>query len=140
MKAGVDYIGVGCGALIMNEKGETLLMKRGENSKNQVGVWTKPGGAVEFGETAEEAIIREVKEELDIDIVLDDFLGYTDHILKDENQHWIAINYSAKIVSGTPRITEPDKTSEIMWFSLEDLPENISKTTTEPIEVYMKRQ
>jgi len=44
MKAGVDYIGVGGGALIFNKKGEVLLLQRTANSKNQAGQWSKPGG------------------------------------------------------------------------------------------------
>lgn len=82
MKPGVDYIGVGCGALIINEKNETLLVKRGFNSKSQVGVWSKPGGAVDLKEKVEDAVIREIKEELGVDIELIKFLGFTNHIIE----------------------------------------------------------
>ena len=138
MKPGVDYIGVGCGALIINENNETLLVKRGFNSKNQVGVWSKPGGAVEFEEKVEDAVIREIKEELGVDIELIKFLGFTNHIIKSENQHWTSFNYLAKIVKGEPQILEPDKIEEIKWFSFDDLPENLSQTTSEPIQEYLK--
>jgi 8-oxo-dGTP diphosphatase len=138
MKQGTDYIGIGCGALIINNKNETLLMKRGPMSKNEIGFWSKPGGSVEFGEKVENAIKREIKEELDIEIELIKFLDYTDHIIKSENQHWIAFNYLAKIIKGEPKIMEPDKHDEIKWFSLDDLPDNITQTTKEPIEKYLK--
>lgn len=66
MKKGIDYIGVGVGAIIFNNQGKALLTKRGRLSRNQVGKWEFPGGGVEFGETLTQAIVREVKEELGI--------------------------------------------------------------------------
>ncbi len=66
MTPGKDYIGVGCGALIINDKNQTLLIKRGNKSRNEAGFWGKPGGAVKFGEKVEDAVKREIKEELNI--------------------------------------------------------------------------
>ena len=138
MKSGVDCIGVGCGALIINDKNEALLVKRGVKSKNEVGVWSKPGGAVEFGEKVEDAVRREIKEELGVNIELSKFLGFTNHIIKSENQHWVTFNYLAKITEGEPRIMEPEKIAEIKWFNLRNLPEKLSQTTSEPIKDYLK--
>ncbi len=123
MKAGMDYIGIGVGAFILNDKKQVLLQKRGSKSKNEVGVWVKPGGAVEYGETAEEALLREIKEELDIEIEILDFLGYEDHLLKKDKQHWIALFFLAKVKSGEAKNMEPSKTDEIGWFDLNNMPE-----------------
>ena len=139
MKPGVDYIGVGCGALIVNDKNEVLLVKRGIKSKNEAGVWSKPGGAVEFGEQVENAVKREIKEELDIEIELTKFLGFTNHIIKSENQHWVTFNYLARIIKGELKIMEPEKIAEVKWFSLNNLPANLSQTTSEPIEQNLER-
>lgn len=138
MKKGVDYIGIGCGALIINDKNETLLLKRTSNSRNEAGFWSKPGGGVEIGEKVEDAIKREIKEELNVDIELVKFLGYTDHIIKGENQHWVAFSYLAKIVGGELKNLEPEKHEEIKWFSFSELPEKITQTTIEPIREYLK--
>ncbi len=138
MRQGIDYIGIGCGALIINENNETLLLKRTDKSRNQAGFWSKPGGGVEFGEKVEDAVRREVKEELGIDIELTKFLGFTNQIIKDESQHWIAFNYLAKIIKGQPQNLEPEKHEEIKWFKFSDLPEKITQTTTEPIKEYLK--
>ena len=62
-KPGRDYIGVGVGAMVRNDAGEMLLGLRSSNSRNDAGNWTAPGGCVEFGETLENAVIRETKEE-----------------------------------------------------------------------------
>lgn len=53
MKAGIDYIGVSAGALIVNKKGEILLTKRSMKARNEKGKWEAPGGQVHFGETRE---------------------------------------------------------------------------------------
>ena len=137
MKIGKDYIGVGCGALIINEHGQTLLLKRTSETKSNAGQWSKPGGTVEFGETVQEAIIREIKEELDVTIHLLDFLGYTDHIIPEEDKHWVAFHYLAKIVKGEPCNMEPTKHEEIRWFGFDELPEDLTITTREPIEKYL---
>ncbi len=89
-QAGVDYIGVGVGALILNDKGEFLLTLRGQKAKNERGKWEIPGGQVEFGETFSKAIKREVKEELNVEVEVGELLTLTDHLLPEEKQHWVA--------------------------------------------------
>ncbi len=73
MKKGIDYIGVGIGAVIVDTDGKMLLSKRGPKAKNERGKWEFPGGGVEFGDTMEETIKREMKEELGIK-TYDDFV------------------------------------------------------------------
>jgi 8-oxo-dGTP diphosphatase len=138
MKKGTDYIGVGCGALIINEKNEILLVRRTSNTANEASFWSLPGGSVDFGEKVVDAIKREIKEELGVEIELTKFLGYHDHILEKENQHWVAIHYLAKIVSGIPQNLESEKHSEIRWFPIDELPKNITSTTSEPLRKYLE--
>jgi len=138
MKKGTDYIGIGCGALIFNKNEEVLLLKRTPKTRNEAGFWSKPGGGVEFGEKIEDAVKREIREELGVDIELTRFLGFTNHILEFEKQHWVAFNYLAKIVGGELKNLEPEKHEEIKWFSLNNLPKNITQTTIEPINEYLK--
>lgn len=61
---------VGVSAVIHNEKGEILLIKRGDN-----GTWACPGGMMEPGEHARETLMREIKEELGVDVIIADVLG-----------------------------------------------------------------
>ncbi len=136
LKPGKDYIGIGGGVLIL-KNGKTLLMKRSKNSKNEAGWWSKPGGAVDFNEKAIDAMKREIKEELDIEINIWGYLPHTDHIIKKDRQHWVAINYLANIKSGTLKIIEPHKCDEIKWFSMKKLPKKITQTTKEPIKNYL---
>ena len=175
MKKGKDYIGVGGGCLILNDKNEVLLIRRAGEVRNEAGYWSKPGGGVKFGETAEEAMKREMKEELDIEIEIIGYLPHTDHIIKKqergkgfaskrteaiaegrgtrpdkhpfgrgqnleergEYEHWLALNFIAKIINGEPKNMEPHKCDKVDWFPLDKLPEKITQTTKEPIENYL---
>ncbi len=123
--------------MVFNKRGEVLLMKRSSNSKNEAGWWSKPGGAVDYNEKAMNAMKREIKEELDINIKIWGYLPHTDHIIKKEKQHWVAINYLAYIKRGTPKIMEPHKCDEIKWFDLKKLPKKTTQTTKEPVRNYL---
>ncbi len=118
---GKDYVGVGIGAVIINDEGKMLLAQRGPKAKNERGKWEFPGGGVEFGDTMEETIKREMKEELGIIIETYQQLPVLDHIIKDEAQHWITSGFIAKIKKGTPAIKEFEKCSGIGWFSLKEM-------------------
>lgn len=135
-KSGKNYIGVGGGVLIFNKKKEVLLMKRGKNAKNEAGWWSKPGGSVEYGEKASAMAKREIKEEIGIDIDIWGLLPHTDHIIKRESQHWVALNFLASVKKGEPKNCEPHKCDEIAWFSLDKLPKKIVQNTREGIKYY----
>jgi mutator protein MutT len=138
LKPGKDYIGVGGGVLIFNKKGEVLLLKRGKKSKNEAGWWCKPGGAVHYGETAEKAMKREVREETGIEIKIWGLLPHVDQFLPKEKQHWMALNFLADIKSGEPKIMEPEKCDEMRWFDIKKLPKKTTKTTVEPVRYFLK--
>ena len=87
MKQGIDYIGVGVGAAILNKERKLLITLREKAAKNERGKWEIPGGSVEFGETFEQAVKREIKEELGIEIDIIELLGICDHIIPEEHQH-----------------------------------------------------
>lgn len=137
-KAGKEYIGVGGGILVFNKRKEVLLMRRGKGAGNEVGWWTQPGGTIEFGEKAVDGLKREIKEELGINVKIWGYAPHVDHIIKKEKQHWVAIIFLANLKSGTPKIMEPHKCDEIRWFNLKKLPKNLTQSTREPINNYLK--
>ena len=136
MRRGVDYIGVGVGAIIVDRQGRVFLAKRGAKAQNERGLWEFPGGAVEFGETLRDALKREIQEEYGITIQVGDLLTVTDHILPDEKQHWVSPSYLCTVVAGTPTIIEPEKCDEIGWFALEDIPEALTQVTRHDFGLY----
>ena len=56
MESNSKVVRVGCGAIIINGKNEVLLALRRKDSENEGGLWARPGGKVEFGETVEEIV------------------------------------------------------------------------------------
>jgi 8-oxo-dGTP diphosphatase len=139
MKAGVDFIGVSVGAMIINEEGKVLLCKRSKTARNEQGQWEIPGGEVEFGEKLTDAIHREMKEELDIDIELVKQLPAADHIIPADHQHWVPTTFLAKLTGDKePRIMEPDKCDIIGWFSFTKLPSPLTIITDLDIAWYRK--
>lgn len=137
MMQGVDYIGVSVGAFIVNDKGEVLLLKRSNNAKNERGKWEAPGGAVEFGEKLENAIRREMREELGIEIDILKQWTAKDHIIPEENQHWVPTTFLVRVAKGhTPKIMEPKKFDSIGWFDIKNFPEPLSLITQMDLEEY----
>jgi 8-oxo-dGTP diphosphatase len=124
MKKGIDYIGVGVGAIIFNADGSVFLAKRGAEARNESGKWEFPGGSVEFNETLEHAIIREVQEEFGFAIEVQELLDVVDHIILLEKQHWVSPSFVCRVKNGTPTIQEPHKCDAIGWFSIDLIPEN----------------
>ena len=122
MKKGVDFIGVGVGAVIVDQQGKVFLAKRGREARNEIGKWEFPGGSVEFGETLEQALVREVVEEYGFTIEVQELLDVVDHLIPAENQHWVSPTFICRVKSGTPRIREPHKCDEIGWFTLDQIP------------------
>lgn len=114
------YIKVGAGAVII-QNGKALLAKR--KGSFAAGYWGSFGGHVEFGETPIEATKREAMEELGVEIGNVQFAVCAD--IQKFGKQYIDISFTAEIVSGEPRICEPDKVEELGWFDLNNLPEPI---------------
>ena len=136
MKIGKDYIGVGVGAFIINENNQLLLQKRAVPAEKDH--WCIPGGRLEMFETLENAVIRETKEETDLDIEVIKMIGVCDHIIKEESAHWVATSFLCKIKSGVPKIMEPDKASDLRWFDLDKLPEKLKNKKKKALSDYNK--
>jgi len=139
MKPGKDYIGVGCGVFIHNDAGEILLLKRSKNCKNEISYWERPGGTVEFGETAVEALKRETLEEIGVEIEDIEFLSFTDHFIPKDHQHWLGLSFMAEIKSGEPRNAEPEKHEAIGWFKVDQVPNKLALPTKESLSLMIKR-
>jgi mutator protein MutT len=138
LKRGVDYIGVGVGAILVNEKAQVFLAKRGPLAKNERGLWEFPGGSVEFGERLADALKREMREEYGVEIEVGALLDVVDHILPSEGQHWVSPTFICKIISGEPIIQEPGKCNAIGWFDLDQIPPDLTIITAENLAHYRR--
>jgi len=103
-----------------------FLAQRGQEARNERGLWEFPGGELGYGETLEDAVRRELAEEYGMSVEITAQLGAFDHILPAEGQHWVSVTYLARAAGGEPSIREPGKCSQIGWFGLDALPEPLS--------------
>lgn len=113
--------------VIINKHNEVLLAKR-ENTGYMDGQWDFAGsGHVDEGETAIQAVIRESKEELGIDIVSQDVeFAYLSHRVGiNGNRTYYDIYFKVNDFCGVPIIAEIDKCSALEWFAFESLPQDM---------------
>ncbi len=104
-------------AVLVVQDGKYLLAER--NKENYSGYWVIPGGGIEFGETIEEAAIREIKEETNLDVVLIKKIGYKEAINVSGNYHSIIFFHLAK-----PKHTDikaKDDVSSAKFFTIEEI-------------------
>ena len=108
---------------IMNEKGEVLLQKRAGEKRRNPNKWAKTGGQVDSGETVEEAIYREVKEELGIEIPKEQI--EIDSIYKsDDKNKRFAYNYIFVVdYKLEDYILQKEEVADVKYFTIEELEE-----------------
>ena len=122
---------VGVGVLVVDEGGRVLLSLR--RNPPEIGSWSILGGRLESFERLEDCARREAQEEAGIEVWLVGLLCVTDHILLDEQQHWVSPAYLARIVAGDVENVEPEKTAELRWCDLDALPQPLTLTATRAI-------
>ena len=111
------------GAVIEDEAGRILLVKHvPERGGFWQGKWICPGGRLEFGETIEEGIKREVREETQLEIDLVTPLHPFDRIVKSNDKvslHVIYIDYLARVTGG--KLKPRSDVGEARWVEKESI-------------------
>src|SRR5947209_504762 len=98
------YPRVGIGVFVWRDGKFIMGQRRGSHGAN---TWSIPGGHLEFGESWEEAAMREVLEETGMEIDNVRFLTATNDYFPDDNKHYVTIWVESDWVSGEPSIVEP---------------------------------
>ncbi len=142
LKRGVDFIGVTVCFVVHDGKGNILLQKRSKNTRDEQGKWDIGGGAVEFGETMDQAVVREVEEELCVKPKKVEFMrAFEAH--RDNNgtpTHWIALSHAVEVDPARVKIGEPDRIDEIGWFSSANLPSPLHSMFEESYKIARERE
>jgi 8-oxo-dGTP diphosphatase len=130
---------VGAGALI-HSRGKVLLIKR-RNEPNK-GRWALPGGLVEVGETVQQAILREVREEVALEVKLEGLLDVADDVHYDKEGrvrfHYVLVDYLAKPTGGTPKVNA--ESSGFRWFDPREVALiDTSESTKRVVELFLKK-
>lgn len=108
------------------KKDNQILLGRRQNTTYYDGWYSVPSGHVEVSELPTEAMIREIKEEIGVDVVLEDieFVHMLYRTAHDETGDRVDFFFVIKKWIGEPKIMEPEKCDDLQWFSLDNLPEN----------------
>ena len=101
--------------IIKNEEGKILITQR-NLKKAQGGLWEFPGGKIEPNETKEEAIVREIKEELDINIQVENYLSEKVFNYPEKDINLIALE--CKKVNGDVKLLEHE---DYRWIENSEL-------------------
>ncbi|OGI57122.1 hypothetical protein A3B85_03260 [Candidatus Nomurabacteria bacterium RIFCSPHIGHO2_02_FULL_37_13] len=138
MKKGEDYTGIAVVYLYHDGKGNVLLAKRSNNARDEQGRWDISGGGVEFGDTIENTLRKEIKEEYCTDVSDYQFLGYRDvHREHDGGKtHWIALDFKVLINKEKAKIGELHKFDALEWFTLKNLPSPVHSQFPNFLEKY----
>jgi ADP-ribose pyrophosphatase YjhB (NUDIX family) len=93
---------------------------------------------LEFGDTVEQTLRSEIKQEYGTEVLQFEFLGYRDVHREHEDQptHWIALDFKALIDPKQVKNGEPNKFDEVRFFRLESLPENIHSQLPHFLQIY----
>lgn len=102
-------------AAIIEKENKILITKR-NLKKSQGGLWEFPGGKIEEGETKQEALKREIKEELDLDIEVYEQVTEKVHHYPDKDIN--LISFKCKIISGELKLIEHE---EYKWVLPEEM-------------------
>jgi 8-oxo-dGTP diphosphatase len=100
---------------VIEKDNQVLIVKRNHEPFN--GYWTLPGGHIDFGETAEQAVIREVKEETGLSFI-PKFITYRDEIYKDINWHGEVLVFHGK-AEGKEEI-DGKEIIDIKWVDIDE--------------------
>jgi ADP-ribose pyrophosphatase YjhB (NUDIX family) len=111
-------------AVVFDAQGRLLLHRRTDNGR-----WALPGGAIEIGETADQAVVREVEEETGYRVEVVRLVGvYSDPLhttitYPDGNVNaYVAIAFECRMTGGSPALS--DETSAVDWFAVDEPPPN----------------
>jgi 8-oxo-dGTP diphosphatase len=103
--------------VIRDKEGRCLLLKRSMSSKGNPGKWDLPGGKVDAGESLEEGLLREVREEGGLTISLRRVLGAAES--ESPTKRVAYLIFEGRLVSGEVRLS--DEHDDFIWIDRKDL-------------------
>jgi len=114
MKKDRGKVWLGVAGLVVNAAGDWLVVKKSYSGLK--GRWSLPAGFVQLGETADEAVVREVKEETGLDCVVTGLVGFRSGVIREEISDNMVI-FCCKIVDELQEIHMQEKELlDVRWL------------------------
>jgi 8-oxo-dGTP pyrophosphatase MutT (NUDIX family) len=128
---------VSCVFICHDGNGRFVLARRGSSARDEPGTWDTGAGGIEFGETFEQAVTREVGEEYATTPLAIQNIGIR-NVLRGNpvTSHWIAILFAVRVDPETVKIGEPHKFNELGWFTFDTLPSPLHSQTLVGLELF----
>ena len=131
---------VGVGALIHDRDGRVLLIKR--RFEPNKGRWSLPGGLLETGETLLEAGRREVREEVGVEIEVEELFQVSEEIVRDAEGkarfHFVLVDFLATLDPEGATIILNGESESFIWSKAEDVNGlDVSENTKRIVEKYL---
>jgi len=117
-----EYIGkiplLAVDAIIYNEKGIVLIKRKNPPFEDK---WALPGGFLEYGETVEDAVIREVEEETGLNTKVERLLGVYSKPNRDPRGHIVSIVFVCREIGG--KLNASSDARDVKRFEIDSIPE-----------------
>ena len=124
---GVSFTGISTPFICYDDSGKIFMSKRSNKARDEHGRWDCGAGGVKHGQSVEESMLRELREEYGVaEPIAVDYLGYFDvfRTLPDGTPtHWLAMPFAVYVTHADMRIMEPDMVDASGWFELDSLPQ-----------------
>jgi 8-oxo-dGTP diphosphatase len=130
----LEPVRVGC-TIIVHRHGRVLLGERGESCETAKNLYAYPGGRMDYGETPEDGILRELFEETGLRGKKEDlkFFRYCNEFFPEQGKHYVSLVFIMELKEGEPVTTEPDKCKGWEWIEVDHLPENMFEPARESL-------
>ena len=140
MRPGFHFVGVTTPFYCNDGKGNFLFNKRSVKCRDFHGFWDVGAGKLEFGQTPEENVLREVKEEYGCAGKIQEKLPYFTSIREWEGKktHWMATPFFVLVDPEEVQINDPEKIDALEWFKLNELPDAVHPAFIEFLEMHPK--
>ena len=113
-------------------EGDRVLMVRRRQQEGKL-LWAFPGGGIEAGESAEQAAVREVAEEVALEVKSVRILGARVHPQTGADMTYVA----CEPVAGEARVEDAEELAEVAWIRLEEIPAYVPWGLFEPVQAYL---
>jgi len=120
-----------CGCIVINDKNKVLLIH------HNAGHWDFPKGHMEEGETEIQTAIREVKEETNIDVEVNEKYRYTTKYSPKEDVIKEVVYFLAKNINNNKE-AQLEEVSDVQWFEFEEAIEKITYDNSREILIKLK--
>ncbi len=124
--------GVASNAFILNPKHEILLLKRSPTDEAFPGEWELPGGGIDYGETPEESLAREVKEECGLNVKVNNPLSVNTFYFG--KIHVIEITFHCEIMDNSFEVKLSSEHTEYKWTPLDIKDTELNEYMTKVVE------